>query len=120
MHKGNVLVLIPALLLAACGNSSILGSNMPPDETAVIDAPPLTLPPDYELRPPGDGSRGEDVLRQSQPQAADPEDEWLVKEVGRIDPDIRRQLEPPTKPVKGKTVPEEDIEEEAPSWWKFW
>jgi hypothetical protein len=120
MRNRNVFMVMPVLLLAACGDTSLLGSSHPPDETAVIDAPPLTLPPDYELRPPRDGSRSEDVLRQYQPEAATPEDAWLVKEAGRIDPNIRQQLEQPARPVEEEAQPVEETEEEDSSWWKFW
>ncbi len=31
-------------------------SNQPPDEFAVVDRPPLSMPPDYNLRPPRPGA----------------------------------------------------------------
>lgn len=49
-----------ALLLALCACSDVkkelgIGRNSP-DEFLVVKRAPLTLPPDYGLRPPGDGS----------------------------------------------------------------
>jgi hypothetical protein len=44
--------------LTACGNvreSLGLGRN-PPDEFSVVDRPPLSMPPDYGLRPPEPGA----------------------------------------------------------------
>jgi hypothetical protein len=55
-----------ALLLAACGDGSLrddlgLGRSSP-DEFSVADRPPLSLPPDFELRPPQPGAaRPQDV-----------------------------------------------------------
>lgn len=48
-------------LLSACGGGETVGEAFGyelagPDEMAVIKRPPLTLPPDYNLRPPRDGS----------------------------------------------------------------
>lgn len=47
------------LMLAACGDdaSDAFGyGKSAPDEFTVISRPPLILPPDYNLRPPGSGS----------------------------------------------------------------
>jgi hypothetical protein len=47
-----------ALLLSACGEVREdlgLGRN-PPDEFAVVERPPLAMPPDYGLRPPRPGA----------------------------------------------------------------
>ncbi len=47
-----------ALLLAACGELREdlgLGRN-PPDEFAVVERPPLSMPPDFALRPPRPGA----------------------------------------------------------------
>lgn len=49
---------VAALLLSACGEvreSLGLGRNAP-DEFAVVEHPPLTMPPDYGLRPPRPGA----------------------------------------------------------------
>ena len=40
-----------AVMLSACGSTPLL-SNSTPDEMAVVDGPPLTLPPDFDLRRP--------------------------------------------------------------------
>ncbi|MEM1380144.1 MAG: DUF3035 domain-containing protein [Pseudomonadota bacterium] len=45
-----------ALLLAACASGGPSGGNRnAPDEFAVLTKPPLTVPPDYALRPPRPG-----------------------------------------------------------------
>ncbi|HEU5047038.1 MAG TPA: DUF3035 domain-containing protein [Rickettsiales bacterium] len=54
------MVILTCLLLAACGNGDglreTLGLNRHgPDEFQVVSRPPLTLPPDYSLRPPREG-----------------------------------------------------------------
>lgn len=57
-------LVVAALVLAACGDvreSLGLGRN-PPDEFAVVDRPPLSMPPDFGLRPPKPGAlRPQDV-----------------------------------------------------------
>jgi len=47
-----------AFFISGCGDVADtlgLGRN-PPDEFAVVDRPPLALPPDYDLRPPRPGA----------------------------------------------------------------
>ncbi len=46
------------LLMTACSDvSDTLGfGRNPPDEFAVVDRPPLSLPPDFDLRPPEPGA----------------------------------------------------------------
>ena len=54
-----VLTFGACLMLAACGDdaSDTFGyGKSAPDEFTVISRPPLILPPDYNLRPPGSGS----------------------------------------------------------------
>jgi len=46
---------IAALGLAACGSSGIFGRDAP-DEFAISRAPPLVVPPDYNLTPPRPGA----------------------------------------------------------------
>ncbi|HEY7598344.1 MAG TPA: DUF3035 domain-containing protein, partial [Candidatus Limnocylindrales bacterium] len=50
---------MPLLLLAACGRGSVQGAlgmgKRSPDEFSVVSRAPLILPPDYGLRPPGEG-----------------------------------------------------------------
>ncbi|MDX2028016.1 MAG: DUF3035 domain-containing protein [Alphaproteobacteria bacterium] len=60
------------LALSACGGvreSLGLGRN-PPDEFAVVDRPPLSMPPDYGLRPPEPGAPRPQETHTSQ-QASD-------------------------------------------------
>jgi len=55
--KGLVLAVMAASM-TACGNAAEelgLGRN-PPDEFAVVDRPPLSMPPDFDLRPPQPGA----------------------------------------------------------------
>jgi hypothetical protein len=51
--------IVPLLLLAACGRGSVQGAlgmgKRSPDEFSVVSRAPLILPPDYGLRPPGEG-----------------------------------------------------------------
>lgn len=59
MQRGKQLTVL-ALALVLCGCSGAadalgLGRNSP-DEFAVVDRPPLSLPPDYDLRPPRPGA----------------------------------------------------------------
>ena len=95
MYKKLLLALLP-IALTGC-----LSSRGGPDETSVLDAAPLTLPPSFELRPPRTSDAGEileaaqqkdDVAKQAaatilgekkemkieKPQA----DAWLVKKAG--------------------------------------
>ncbi len=55
MLKRTVILAAALLMLAGC--DTILGAigleRHVPDETQVVAHPPLTLPPDYTLRPPG-------------------------------------------------------------------
>jgi hypothetical protein len=52
---------LASLLLAACGNTDLkeeLGlTHRSPDEFLVYQHPALSVPPDYDLRPPGNGSQ---------------------------------------------------------------
>jgi len=57
-HLNRVVVLGLILALGACANTADslgLGRNAP-DEFAVVDRPPLSLPPDFDLRPPRPGA----------------------------------------------------------------
>ena len=54
------------LMLAACGDdaSDAFGyGKSAPDEFTVISRPPLILPPDYNLRPPGSGTARTAIAR---------------------------------------------------------
>ncbi|MDD3029213.1 MAG: DUF3035 domain-containing protein [Alphaproteobacteria bacterium] len=64
---------VAALLLSSCGELREdlgLGRN-PPDEFAVVDRPPLSVPPDFGLRPPRPGApRPQAVSTAQQAQTA--------------------------------------------------
>lgn len=58
-RRSLVLLVLAALTLAACGDSTkrALGIvRTPPDEFAVVPRAPLSQPPDYRLRPPRPGA----------------------------------------------------------------
>ncbi len=63
-----------SLALAGCGQGSVketLGlDRKPPDEFRVVARPPLSVPPDFSLRPPAEGSEvtGSDVPASKQAQ----------------------------------------------------
>jgi len=65
MHLRSLITFgIAALALSACSNvREDLGlGRAPPDEFAVVDRPPLSMPPDFDLRPPRPGAlRPQDV-----------------------------------------------------------
>ena len=100
-----------AVTLSACGgNAPLIGQRTPPDETKVVDGPPLTLPPNFDLRPPRDGSSSaEELLRNRPVQAADQSDAWLFEKIDRIDNNIREDLTPPAQP---EPVLEEKLDDE--------
>jgi hypothetical protein len=70
-----VSLVLPGLGLAGCNgtdlNSMLEGAQPPDDQLQGAKAPPLSLPPDYNLRPPVPGARGApdrqnvDIARQS-------------------------------------------------------
>lgn len=58
LFRSFLLLGVSALLLSACGELREdlgLGRN-PPDEFAVVERPPLSMPPDFALRPPRPGA----------------------------------------------------------------
>ena len=59
MRKSTLVLLAPCLLLLACSGQDAretLGlTREAPDEFVVVSRPPLTVPPDFELRPPTPG-----------------------------------------------------------------
>ncbi len=59
MERTKVLIAVcMAALLAGCSDvTDTLGfGRNPPDEFAVVDRPPLSMPPDFDLRPPRPGA----------------------------------------------------------------
>lgn len=112
---------VVALMTAACGETKLLGSHTPPDETRVIDGPTLALPPDFNLRPPGEAEDYEAVLRAQKTAEAQriltgtvvsatvlsatvpAGDAWLVQQAGPADSDIRTTLE-----TEATATPEEE------------
>ncbi|MGB4101994.1 MAG: DUF3035 domain-containing protein [Alphaproteobacteria bacterium] len=58
MSRKYLAVLFLPLALGACGETrETLGlGHVTPDEFAVVDRPPLVMPPDYNLRPPQPGA----------------------------------------------------------------
>ncbi len=102
-------ILLTAAALASCGNTKLLTSRTPPDETAVIDAPSLALPPDFTLRPPSQAEDYETVLRAQKTSEAQTlltgvsgtakvvpvtgGEAWLLKQAGEADTSIRDNLE---------------------------
>jgi hypothetical protein len=67
MRRAHLLLLAAsALALSACSETrDVMGlDSSPPDEFAVVDHPPLTMPPDYSLHPP---RPGEPVFQAVQP-----------------------------------------------------
>ena len=73
--KGPVLAAIASVMLVGCGSSStgeIFGlDRQTPDEFAVVSRAPLTLPPDFGLRPPDpEGQRFHDLQTRDEAQRA--------------------------------------------------
>lgn len=112
-----------AIGLTACGD--LVGSKAMPDEMAVVEGPPLVVPPHFDLRPPEEAAaekqkaeadasakQAEKILagQSTQPAAAAPvpaDDAWLVKQAGgdSADPTIRQQLQqenPTPQPAEKK------------------
>lgn len=124
----NVLIAtsLSVLLLAGCGNvKKNLGlERSAPDEFTVMHRAPLSMPPDYALRPPQPGApRPQDAVVEEQAKAAvfgenagtaeaahGSADETLLKNAGadQADDRIRQQVDRETAslPEKQKTVPE--------------
>ncbi len=65
MHRSAILALtVAAIMLSACESARrVVGTvKAPPDEFAVYSRPPLSLPPDYGLRPPEPGRSRPQVI----------------------------------------------------------
>ncbi|HVY12740.1 MAG TPA: DUF3035 domain-containing protein [Alphaproteobacteria bacterium] len=110
-----------ALTLTGCSDTrEVLGlNNTPPDEFAVVDHPPLSMPPDYDLHPPRPGEAsvqavmpskqaaqalyGADKMQLVQQQGVNalngqnlsPAEQALVSSSGAVqaDPRVRSQLD---------------------------
>jgi len=117
-------------LLASCGETKLLGRSLP-DETRVVDGPGLDLPPDFSLRAPEDANEaalgrtvqagrsaqeilglGGSVVSGTAVGGIEAEvpasDQWLLQQAGgRVDPNIREELNAPTDAEKA-------LEEEKP------
>jgi len=106
-----VLLSIAVLLMTACGEVREdlgLGRN-PPDEFAVVEHPPLSMPPDFGLRPPRPGAPSPLTVDTSQTakdtlfngtasigaSAASPGEQALLNSAGasKASPDIRATVD---------------------------
>jgi hypothetical protein len=67
MRFNHILLALLALLsLSACGSRDFFGlQSTAPDEFAVVDHPPLSMPPDYALRPPRPGEASPQMVQPS-------------------------------------------------------
>ncbi len=121
--KKTALLVCMAVVLVGCG-APLVGNKGTPDETMVVDAPPLTLPPRFDLRPPREGEdAAEDLLRNQPATAIEKEDSWLIEKAGRIDSDIRNKLDPKVETPKEDVKKEEEFKEKGSTkagWWQFW
>src|SRR5690349_9546598 len=72
MKRSSILIALSALALSACGGNSVketLGlERSAPDEFRVVSRPPLSVPPQFSLRPPAtyDTTGGDSASRQAQ------------------------------------------------------
>lgn len=99
-------ILLSAVLVTGCGQ--LVSSGGMPDEMAVVSGPPLTLPPNFELRPPSEqkASKAEAIRKESSSAEAQAilmgqsdgkkaeGTDWLLDKAGADDanPDIRQTL----------------------------
>jgi len=127
---------LAALALSACSDmreSLGLGRN-PPDEFAVVDRPPLSMPPDFGLRPPKPGAPrpqevdmtqrasqtlfGTEINKTPGAIAGDlsPSEKALLETSGatRADPDIRTTVD---REASDKVVSSPHLVDEL-LWWK--
>ncbi len=110
MNKSMTAIALIAAAAAATGCSSMsraLGAGkVAPDEFRVVTRAPLTLPPDYSLRPPNpgeprpqelapDAEAREALFGQDQGRAASPGERALVSAAGAevLDPGVRDQVD---------------------------
>lgn len=122
------------VILSGCGGvADTLGfGRNPPDEFAVVDRPPLSLPPDYTLRPPKPGAprpqeinmtqRAGSVLFGQNSKAAEGDqaksgtEAALLEAVGasKADPNIRETID---REASQKVVGNRHLVDEL-LWWK--
>lgn len=123
--RKQILVVPVALMISACGSDTLLASRSTPDEMAVVDGPTLSLPPNFELRPPVSEYEMQAQQRQNnevknlllgatetqQDTTNTAEDSWLLQQVGadKRDPNIREKL-------RGDTTFEQ--KQAKRSWWE--
>jgi hypothetical protein len=66
MKPGILFTASTMLLLTACGGNTVketLGiGHKPPDEFRVVSRPPLSVPPQFNLRPPATGTQSQNVI----------------------------------------------------------
>jgi hypothetical protein len=55
-------VVLGAFIVGGCQDGDILGGKKAPDEFAVYSRAPLSLPPDYSLRPPAPGTAASQIV----------------------------------------------------------
>ncbi len=115
---GAALLLAASVAVSGCGETrKALGwEKAPPDEFRVVTRAPLTLPPDYGLRPPAPGASrpnesspqdtartavfgAERVAAQPANAAVSPGEQQILGRVGadRVDPGIRDQIDRETQ-----------------------
>ncbi len=115
---GAVLLLAAAVAMSGCGETrKALGwEKSPPDEFRIVSRAPLTLPPDYGLRPPAPGAArpnesspqdaartavfGADRVANAPANAnVSPGEQQILGRVGadRVDPGIRDQIDRETQ-----------------------
>lgn len=106
-------LLLSSVALTACG-----GGKNSPDEFAVVNRPPLVIPPEAELKPPRPGEpKAQDMdpgrrafealfpgkeYKPSPPKSSG--EQGLLSLVGVADPDIRSNVGQPKLDVVKKTV----------------
>lgn len=112
-------LLLSSVALAACGGN---GKNSP-DEFAVVDRPPLVIPPEAALTPPRPGEpraqtmdpgrRAFEALfpgKEYKPQPPkSPAEQGLLSQIGRGSPDVRSNVGQEKLDVVKKTVILADI-----------
>ncbi len=126
-------VLLLSVLLCACGDSSVketLGlDRRAPDEFKVISRPPLSVPPQFELRPPTVeagfnqpqasekaeslllGKSSDSSAAATKPSAETPAENKFLRNIGadNADPDVKRKL--------SEQRINEQIKKENSGWW---